>query len=422
VANGIGSLPDVVDPDAGVLLSGYEANNSPEFINQFVLYTLDLLSNKEKWKSASKAGKVHAKSLGWKANAKRWDKKFREMIRKHPSGKNQQAQRQSLSVIMTTKDNEEHIQGCLDSVKGIADEIVVADLGSTDSTLSILKEYGCKVLDSGFDVSLMGYEQPRNQCLKEAGGKWILWLDPKDKLLNAAELEKYLRHNPYDGYSIRHQHVQKDNFLDSFIDDPPMLFRKAAARFQGMVFERPEGIGKDRIGEITDVSILNTSTSINDSHYYSHMLPLLERDRIKYPNRLVGMVHFMRDLMVISHNNFNSSYTGSPLLTENESQIVKLCNKVIELFENNFVGVDSKMAEYALAQYTDANNILGVGISVLWDLGFSKGTRIDNGNIKRARFSSAEMFQKHINPIMTKKAENITGEWTLPWVLEAKTY
>lgn len=415
IANGIGALPDVMDSGAGVLLAGYESNHNPEFCNQFALHTLRLLDNKDEWQKASKAGKARAKSLGWKDNAKRWDRKFREMIKNH--------QRESLTVILTTKDNEEHIQGCLDSVKGVADEIVVADLGSTDSTLDLLKEYGCKIIKPGLDNSLLGNEHSRNECLKESSGKWILWLNPEDRLLNGVNIEKYLRHNPYKGYSIRHKYSKPNDLLDSFIDDPPMLFRNDdSVRFKGMVFERPEGLDSSEIGVIQDITILNTDTDIDIHNYYMGTFPLLERDRIKYPDRHIGMVYYMRDLMSICHRN-NEPYSGSPVLSKREVSAVELCMNVISLFEDNFIGINTKMANCALIQYTDANNVLGGGISVLWNFGFSKGVQIrQDGNAKKARFSNAKIFQKHINPIISKETENITGEWTLPWVLTEKTY
>jgi glycosyltransferase involved in cell wall biosynthesis len=406
VANGIGALTDVVDSDAGVLLSGFNTNNNPEFCNQFVLHTLELLNNKAKWERMSCAGKSHAKSLGWKDNAKRWDSKFRKMIQERFFGKKQSVQRESLSVILTTKNDEDYIQGCLDSVKEIADEIIVADLGSTDSTLDLLKEYKCKVLKNDFDISLLGYEQPRNECLKKADGEWILWLNPKDKLINGNNLEKYLRHNPWDGYSIKHKFVQDNHLLDSFFDSPPMLFRNnGKIKFKGMVLERPEELNKDKIGSILDVSILNTDTNANGSYYYANIFPLLERDRIKYPGRQIGMVTYMSDLMFIATSNINKGIS---------KDIAECCKRVVDLFESNFVGSSGVIADAALSAYSNANNILGTGIDVVWNLGFSKKTEASNGDTKRARFSSVDVFQDHINPIIVKQSKNVTGEWTLP--------
>jgi glycosyltransferase involved in cell wall biosynthesis len=46
---------------------------------------------------------------------------------------------------MIIKDEAEHLQCCLDSVKSIVDEIVVLDTGSTDNTIEIAQSLGAVV-------------------------------------------------------------------------------------------------------------------------------------------------------------------------------------------------------------------------------------------------------------------------------------
>ena len=47
----------------------------------------------------------------------------------------------SLSLAMIVKNEEEVLERCLESVKGIFDEIVIVDSGSTDKTIEIAKKY-----------------------------------------------------------------------------------------------------------------------------------------------------------------------------------------------------------------------------------------------------------------------------------------
>jgi len=51
----------------------------------------------------------------------------------------------TLSVCIITLNEEANIGRTLDSVKGIADEIIVVDSGSTDSTVAIAQSFGAKV-------------------------------------------------------------------------------------------------------------------------------------------------------------------------------------------------------------------------------------------------------------------------------------
>lgn len=47
-----------------------------------------------------------------------------------------------LSVVMISKNNADVIGDCLNSVQGLADEIIVLDSGSQDDTLTIARNAG----------------------------------------------------------------------------------------------------------------------------------------------------------------------------------------------------------------------------------------------------------------------------------------
>jgi len=50
-----------------------------------------------------------------------------------------------LSVAMMMRDEEKHIAKVLESVKDIADEIIIVDTGSTDKSIKIAKSFGPKI-------------------------------------------------------------------------------------------------------------------------------------------------------------------------------------------------------------------------------------------------------------------------------------
>ncbi|MDD5258604.1 MAG: glycosyltransferase, partial [bacterium] len=57
-----------------------------------------------------------------------------------------------LSITIITKNEEDHITGCLETVRALG-EIIVVDSGSTDQTLDICRKFGAKVFSkdwSGF--------------------------------------------------------------------------------------------------------------------------------------------------------------------------------------------------------------------------------------------------------------------------------
>ena len=78
----------------------------------------------------------------------------------------------SLSVIVITKNEEDNIKTCLNSVAW-ADEIIVLDSGSTDATVEICRQYTDKV----YETDWLGFGRQKNRALSYASGDWILSLD-----------------------------------------------------------------------------------------------------------------------------------------------------------------------------------------------------------------------------------------------------
>lgn len=82
-----------------------------------------------------------------------------------------------VSVIITTKNEERHIQNCLDSIKQQSFqaqeiEIVVVDNNSTDQTKEIAQRYTDKVFNWGPERSAQ-----RNFGVEKATGEYVLYLD-----------------------------------------------------------------------------------------------------------------------------------------------------------------------------------------------------------------------------------------------------
>lgn len=93
-----------------------------------------------------------------------------------------------ISVVINTYNAEKFLNRVLDSVKDF-DEIVVCDMESTDNTVAIAKEYGCKVVvfPKG-DCTIV--EPARNFAIQSATMKWVLVLDADE--LVTPELKEYL--------------------------------------------------------------------------------------------------------------------------------------------------------------------------------------------------------------------------------------
>ena len=92
----------------------------------------------------------------------------------------------TLSVAIAVYNEEEKLAGCLSSVKGLADEIVVVDGGSTDRTVVIARGFGAKIAETDnppvFHIN-------KEKALSACRGAWILQLDADEVVTDALKEE-----------------------------------------------------------------------------------------------------------------------------------------------------------------------------------------------------------------------------------------
>jgi len=83
-----------------------------------------------------------------------------------------------ISVCIVTYNEEANIVRTLQSVKGLADEIIVVDSHSTDKTAAVAQSCGAKV----FEEDWKGYAAQKNSAIAKAAGDWILSLDADEEV------------------------------------------------------------------------------------------------------------------------------------------------------------------------------------------------------------------------------------------------
>ena len=93
-----------------------------------------------------------------------------------------------ISAALIVKNEEENLPRLLKSITGKFDEIVVVDTGSTDRTIEIAKEYGCKVYEKEWN----GFADARNYAISKCSGDWI-WHFDADFELEEEEYKKFLQ-------------------------------------------------------------------------------------------------------------------------------------------------------------------------------------------------------------------------------------
>lgn len=109
-----------------------------------------------------------------------------------------------LSVVVITKNEENRIKACLESVKW-ADEIIIVDNGSKDDTLKIARQYTNKIIQA----DLRDFASLRNLAMKETKGEWVLYVDADERILEPLkkELEAMISFSQFSAYAISRKNI-----------------------------------------------------------------------------------------------------------------------------------------------------------------------------------------------------------------------
>lgn len=149
-----------------------------------------------------------------------------------------------LSVAIVCKNSASTIGRTLDSVKGLAAEIVAIDSGSTDATIPMLEAVGARVIRSEW----LGHVKTKQKALEAAGAgegseggqSWVLSLDSDESpepALVASIREAVMRNDPnVDGYTLNRKVFYDGRFLN-YAWQPERrlrLVRAGKARWQGI--------------------------------------------------------------------------------------------------------------------------------------------------------------------------------------------
>jgi len=138
-----------------------------------------------------------------------------------------------LSVVLITLNAAERLAECLASV-AFADEVVVADSGSTDGTVALAERYGARVVAKEW----LGFGRQTRFAVEQAANDWVLCLDADERVSPelAASLVRVLqapmapvyrmaRRNRFLGRWLRHG--------EGYPDWSPRLFDRRQARWSG---------------------------------------------------------------------------------------------------------------------------------------------------------------------------------------------
>ena len=229
--------------------------------------------------------------------------------------------------------------------------------------------------------------------------------------MDSHKLIKYLRKNPFNGYSIKQVHHTVDPIGVPKVDLPIRLFRNnKGIKFYGFVHEHPEiemgrGVGASMI--CSDVLISHTGylTEAIRRDRFKRNIPLMFKDREKYPDRLLGKFLMLRDWVHMARYAFEENNKQMNNMTIEYSKNAMLA------FEETFLKDNNMYQDEAIQFYSEALNFLNIGNA------YSTSTIFEDSSGKKhtidvaGRFKSEDDFNIIVqNKLKAVKKEN-SGEF-----------
>jgi glycosyltransferase involved in cell wall biosynthesis len=199
------------------------------------------------------------------------------------------ASRPTISAALIVRNEERYLEGCLTSLGGQVDEIIVVDTGSTDDTIRIAKRYGAQLLHRPWTKD---FSAARNSALDAASGDWILYIDADERLRLPAgvHLHSYIERKLAAAAFV--QFMPRSGFTR--YRDPRLFLNHPDIRFRGRIHETvmPD---VDRMCMELNLSVILTEAKIDhlgydgdQFHKHPRNLPLLQaelqqgHDRVYY--------------------------------------------------------------------------------------------------------------------------------------------
>jgi len=193
---------------------------------------------------------------------------------------------------MIVRDEAAMLDGCLVSLSGQVDEIVVVDTGSLDDTTAIALRHGARLLHKPWTGD---FSAARNRALDAATGDWILYIDADERLvpLPGMTLSQIVAAPGYAALRMRFRpRVGYSPYRE------PRLFRAdPRIRFEMRIHERvmPSIL---RVCESDGLTIGDTDAELQhlgyegyQGHKHARNLPLLSQAVHDDPDRVFYRLH-----------------------------------------------------------------------------------------------------------------------------------
>ena len=107
----------------------------------------------------------------------------------------------TLALSMIVRNAAAELRECLESARGVVEEMVVADTGSTDETIAVAEQCSARVISLPWTND---FAEARNRALDEVKSDWVLVLDADERLdaTTAGQIRRLIECGDIGGYLV----------------------------------------------------------------------------------------------------------------------------------------------------------------------------------------------------------------------------
>ncbi|MEM6822562.1 MAG: glycosyltransferase family 2 protein [Verrucomicrobiota bacterium] len=203
-----------------------------------------------------------------------------------------------ISACLITYNEEHNLPRCLESLKHVADEIVIVDSGSSDRTNFIATDYNARFIRHEWE----GFVGQKNFAINKASCDWILSIDADEalspELQQAIQVLKGSSTIPEaSGYEMSRVVFYQNTWIrfgDWYPDRLVRLFQKNSARFDGgSVHEQldVDGLIKGIDGELHHYSFKDEQDYLDRMEHYSTLWAQQKQEESLSCNALSPILH-----------------------------------------------------------------------------------------------------------------------------------
>jgi len=182
-----------------------------------------------------------------------------------------------LSICLIVKNAEETIVPCLESIKDVADEIIIVDTGSTDHTLSLIKSFPkVSVFHQDWQDD---FSYARNFSFSKASGDLLMWIDADDILpVQSSYQIEFLKFKNLDGladgFTCSYQYGNDRNFQVDLSFSNLRIIKKTC--YSGWKYKIHEQLDSKLVKRVSDLD----ATIFHNKKFVDYQKSILRNAKI----------------------------------------------------------------------------------------------------------------------------------------------